>query len=132
MQRTLPVPSSNNNSMIKEEPSLTLHALETVEPMTTMSTTTATTSTTTTSTIKDGSNMAAFKLLLLTLMVVQNSSTVLVGRYTRSTGAKEDLFVVNHLVLITEVAKVRTQLLLCPTTRNYSTTSGICSSASDI
>ena len=131
MQRTLPVPSSNNNSMIKEEPSLTLHALETVEPMTTMSTTTATTATTTSS-IKDGSNMAAFKLLLLTLMVVQNSSTVLVGRYTRSTGAKEDLFVVNHLVLITEVAKVRTQLLLCPTTRNYSTTSGICSSASDI
>ena len=131
MQRTLPVPSSNNNSMIKEEPTLTLHALETVEPMTTMSTTTATTATTTSS-IKDGSNMAAFKLLLLTLMVVQNSSTVLVGRYTRSTGAKEDLFVVNHLVLITEVAKVRTQLLLCPTTRNYSTTSGICSSASDI
>ena len=131
MQRTLPVPSSNNNSMIKEEPSLTLHALETVEPMTTMSTTTATTATTTSS-IKDGSNMAAFKLLLLTLMVVQNSSTVLVGRYTRSTGAKEDLFVVNHLVLITEVAKVRTQLLLCPTTRHYSTTSSICSSASDI
>jgi hypothetical protein len=110
MQRTLPFPSSNNNSMIKEEPTLTLHALETEEPMTTMSTTT--TATTTTSSIKDGSNMAAFKLLLLTLMVVQNSSTVLVGRYTRSTGPKEDLFVVNHLVLITEVAKVRTILIM--------------------
>ena len=53
-------------------------------------------------------NMAAFKLMLLVLMVLQNSSTVLVGRYTRSNGSKESLFVVNHLVMITEVGKVRT------------------------
>lgn len=52
-------------------------------------------------------NMAAFKLMLLVLMVLQNSSTVLVGRYTRSSGTKESLFVVNHLVMITEVGKVR-------------------------
>lgn len=47
-----------------------------------------------------------FKLILLTLMVAQNSATVLVGRYTRSSVPKEQLFVVNHLVLVTEVAKL--------------------------
>jgi hypothetical protein len=53
---------------------------------------------------KDGN---AFKLMLLVFIVLQNSSTVLVGRYTRSTGTKESLFVVNHLVMIAEVGKVR-------------------------
>ena len=57
---------------------------------------------------KDGSSsMGGFKLLLLALMVLQNSSTVLVGRYTRSSVPKDDLFNVNHLVLITELTKVR-------------------------
>jgi hypothetical protein len=50
--------------------------------------------------------MTGFKLLLLGLMVAQNSSTVLVGRYTRSNAPKEDLFIVNHLVLVTEFVKV--------------------------
>jgi hypothetical protein len=50
--------------------------------------------------------MNGFKFLLLTLMVAQNSTTVLVGKYTRSSVPKEDLFLVNHLVLVTEVAKV--------------------------
>jgi hypothetical protein len=51
--------------------------------------------------------ISSFKLMLLALMVVQNSSTVLVGRYTRSNAPQEDLFIVNHLVLVTEIAKVR-------------------------
>ena len=56
---------------------------------------------------EQGSVTGGFKLLLLALMVVQNSSTVLVGRYTRSSVPKDDLFNVNHLVLIAELAKVR-------------------------
>ena len=50
--------------------------------------------------------MSGFKLLLLVLMVAQNSSTVLVGRYTRSSVPKDELFIVSNLVLVTEVAKV--------------------------
>jgi hypothetical protein len=50
--------------------------------------------------------MTGFKLLLLGLMVAQNSSTVLVGRYTRSNAPKEDLFIVSDLVLVTEFLKV--------------------------
>ena len=53
------------------------------------------------------SGAASFKLLLLVLMVLQNSSTVLVGRHTRSSVAKEELYVVNHLILVTEGMKVR-------------------------
>jgi hypothetical protein len=53
-----------------------------------------------------------FKLLLLALMVAQNSATVLVGRYTRSNSPKDELFIVNHLVMVTEVAKVRTFQLI--------------------
>lgn len=47
-----------------------------------------------------------FKLMLLCLMVLQNSSTVLVGRYTRSSAPKEELFVVNQLVMVTEIVKL--------------------------
>lgn len=49
---------------------------------------------------------SSFKLLLLVLMVLQNSSTVLVGRHSRSSVAEQDLYVVNHLILITEAGKV--------------------------
>jgi solute carrier family 35 (UDP-sugar transporter), member A1/2/3 len=52
----------------------------------------------------------AFKLILLTGMVLQNSATVLVGRYTRSSVPVDDLYVVNHLILVTEVGKL---LLSC-------------------
>lgn len=38
-------------------------------------------------------------------MVLQNSSVVLIGRYTRDSQAKEDLYVVNHLILICEGMK---------------------------
>ena len=49
--------------------------------------------------------MGNFKLLLLAMMVVQNSSTVLVGRYTRAGVPKEDLYQVNHLIFLCELAK---------------------------
>ncbi|KAG7366206.1 UDP-galactose transporter [Nitzschia inconspicua] len=48
----------------------------------------------------------AFKLILLTGMVLQNSATVLVGRYTRSSVPVDDLYVVNHLILVTEIGKL--------------------------
>ncbi len=38
-------------------------------------------------------------------MVVQNSSVVLIGRYTRDSSEKEDLYVVNHLILVCECMK---------------------------
>lgn len=47
----------------------------------------------------------SFKLFLLTMMVLQNSSTVLVGRYTRSGIPKEDMYEVSHLILVCEFAK---------------------------
>lgn len=47
-----------------------------------------------------------FKLMLLTGMVLQNSATVLVGRYTRSSVPVEELYVVNHLIMITEIGKL--------------------------
>lgn len=50
---------------------------------------------------------ASFKLVLLVCMVLQNSSTVLVGRHTRSSVPKEELYVVNHLILVCEGMKVR-------------------------
>mmetsp|Transcript_33459 Transcript_33459/g.50474 ORF Transcript_33459/g.50474 Transcript_33459/m.50474 type:complete len:372 (+) Transcript_33459:139-1254(+) len=50
--------------------------------------------------------LSSFKLLLLVLMVLQNSSAVLLGRYARTSVTKDELFNVNHLVLVTEVAKL--------------------------
>lgn len=64
-------------------------------------------------------NSPAFKLMLLVGMVLQNSATVLVGRYTRSSPAVEDLYVVNHLILVTEVGK-----LLMSCAFEYYTTNG--------
>jgi solute carrier family 35 (UDP-sugar transporter), member A1/2/3 len=52
----------------------------------------------------------SFKLILLTGMVLQNSATVLVGRYTRSSVPVDQLYVVNHLIVVTEVGKL---LLSC-------------------
>jgi Nucleotide-sugar transporter len=59
--------------------------------------------------------MSSFKLLLLALMVLQNSSTVLVGRYSRSNSSLKtnaDLYVVNHLLVIIELGKLTLSLLL--------------------
>lgn len=47
-----------------------------------------------------------FKLILLAGMVLQNSATVLVGRYTRAGVRPEDRYVVNHLIVITEIGKL--------------------------
>lgn len=51
-------------------------------------------------------SMGSFKLVLLVLMVLQNSSTVLVGRYTRAGVPKDDLYDVNHLILVIELGKL--------------------------
>lgn len=64
-------------------------------------------------------NSPTFKLILLTGMVLQNSATVLVGRYTRASVASHELYSVNHLILITEVGKL---LLSC--VLEYITTNG--------
>ncbi|KAL3932645.1 MAG: hypothetical protein SGBAC_010748 [Bacillariaceae sp.] len=60
-----------------------------------------------------------FKLILLVGMVLQNSATVLVGRYTRSAVPSSELYVVNHLILVTEIGKL---LLSC--VFEYFTTGG--------
>jgi hypothetical protein len=50
-----------------------------------------------------------FKLLLLFLMVAQNSSAVLVGRHTRSSVPDDELYSVNHLICFCELLKVGTE-----------------------
>jgi UDP-sugar transporter A1/2/3 len=57
--------------------------------------------------------------MLLCGMVFQNSAVVLIGRYTRSGVPAEELYVVNHLILVTEVGKL---LLSC--VFEYVTTDG--------
>jgi UDP-sugar transporter A1/2/3 len=51
-------------------------------------------------------NSQSFRLLLLALMVLQNSSVVLIGRYTRDSKSTDELYVVNHLILICEAVKL--------------------------
>ena len=71
---------------------------------------------------KTAATSQQFKALLLVMMVVQNSSTVLVGRHTRSSVAKDDLYSVNHLILTCEMLKVGfacfycTKMSFCPRT----------------
>ncbi len=50
-------------------------------------------------------NSSSFRIFLLILMVIQNSSVVLVGRYTRDSKSSSELYVVNHLIIITELMK---------------------------
>ena len=47
-----------------------------------------------------------FRLFLLFLMTAQNSSVVLLSRYTRAGVSKEDLYVINDMVMVSEMAKV--------------------------
>lgn len=49
---------------------------------------------------------AAFKLFLLFMMTAQNSSVVLITRYTRAGVTAADSYVINDLVMITEVGKL--------------------------
>ena len=51
-------------------------------------------------------NEQMFRLFLLFMMTAQNSSVVLVSRYTRAGVADEDLFVINDLVMVTEFGKM--------------------------
>ena len=52
------------------------------------------------------SHAASFKMILLIMMVLQNSATVLVGRYTRTMVPKSELYDVNHLIVIIEFGKL--------------------------
>ena len=65
---------------------------------------------TTSSTMSDSTNefysSNKFKLILLAGMVLQNSSVVLVGRYTNGGVPKEDRYVINHLIVVTEIGKL--------------------------
>jgi UDP-sugar transporter A1/2/3 len=63
--------------------------------------------------------LSSFKLMLLTMMVLQNSSTVLVGRYTRAGVPEAELYDVNHLITIIELSK-----LLLSAALEYYTTDG--------
>jgi len=47
-----------------------------------------------------------FKMILLFLMVVQNSSVVLVGRHTRSSVPKDQLYIVSHFIVVAELTKL--------------------------
>lgn len=62
---------------------------------------------------------STFKLLLLIMMVLQNSSTVLVGRYTRAGVPKAEQYNVNHLIVVIECGKLLLSLAL-----EYHTTHG--------
>jgi solute carrier family 35 (UDP-sugar transporter), member A1/2/3 len=62
--------------------------------------------------------LASFKMLLLIMMVLQNSATVLVGRYTRTAVRdKSELYDVNHLIVVIELGK----LLLSAALEHYTT-----------
>jgi UDP-sugar transporter A1/2/3 len=63
--------------------------------------------------------LSSFKLMLLAMMVLQNSSTVLVGRYTRAGVPEAELYDVNHLITIIELSK-----LLLSAALEYYTTDG--------
>jgi len=47
-----------------------------------------------------------FKVLLLGMMVLQNSATVLVGRYTQASIPKEDQYDTSHLIIVIEIGKL--------------------------
>lgn len=48
----------------------------------------------------------SLRLRLLVLMVLQNSATALVARYTRSSVAEKDMFAVNDLIICCEITKL--------------------------
>mmetsp|Transcript_18236 Transcript_18236/g.39362 ORF Transcript_18236/g.39362 Transcript_18236/m.39362 type:complete len:436 (+) Transcript_18236:132-1439(+) len=47
-----------------------------------------------------------FRLFLLFLMTAQNSSVVLLSRYSRAGISKADLYVINDVLMVTEIAKL--------------------------
>lgn len=70
----------------------------------------------------DQNSSQTFRLMLLTAMVIQNSTTVLVGRYTRSSVPEEELYNVNHLIMVCEIAKFCGAAILEAKTLSSSTT----------
>jgi len=54
---------------------------------------------------------STFKLILLSAMVLQNSATVLLGRYTLAGVAVNDQYNVNHLIVVTEIGKLLLSLV---------------------
>jgi UDP-sugar transporter A1/2/3 len=54
----------------------------------------------------------SLKLVLLILLVFQCATTVLIGRYTRSSVPESDLYEVTHHILVCEIAKFLLSLLL--------------------
>lgn len=50
--------------------------------------------------------------MLLILMVVQNSSVVLVGRHSRSSMPKDQLYIVSHFIVVTEFTKLVLSMIL--------------------
>lgn len=62
--------------------------------------------TTTTAGVGGAKKDAAFRLFLLFMMTAQNSSVVLVTRYTRAGVDPTNLYVINDLVMITEIGKL--------------------------
>ena len=83
MSSTVSTPSSNASSMSDDPPA-----------------------TATSSKTSDFFATPTFKLILLAGMVLQNSATVLVGRYSRSSVPKDELYKVNNLIIITEIGKL--------------------------
>ena len=55
--------------------------------------------------MKLNTSSSSFRLMLLVGMVLQNSSVVLLGRYTRASQQADDLYIVNHLLLVCEAMK---------------------------
>ena len=50
--------------------------------------------------------MASFKVLLLTVLVLQNTLSALLGRYTRQAVPADELYDISHFILVSEVFKL--------------------------
>lgn len=55
---------------------------------------------------------AVNKYVLLGIMVTQGATTVVLSRYTRSSVPVEQLYSVNHLIVVTEIGKIVLNLIL--------------------
>ncbi len=54
---------------------------------------------------KNNDKGSSLRIVLLSLMVAQNTAAVLLGSYSRANKTKDQLYVVNHLVLASEIGK---------------------------
>lgn len=60
----------------------------------------------------EGKKNFSFRMLLLTILVLQNSITVLLGRYTREANDKESLYSIGEFIFVSEFFKLATSVLL--------------------